>query len=172
PTAALPASALVTVGHDAHMPDFSRASVTPANKRSAVYDPATDAGADRDQHQVVGVVSGAIPEFTPCRGVGVVFNGYRHVDPRFDALCQGLIAPFDIRGEHDRRSGVIDKPRRTDTEPGDGFIAANPAGQLGHGRRDLFGIGCVDAVMAHNVSVGINKTGGDLGATDVNPDGR
>ena len=57
--AAVAAAAEDAVGHDAHVADLGADAERAAVELAVEHEPAADAGADRDQQQVVDVVTGA-----------------------------------------------------------------------------------------------------------------
>ena len=102
------------VGHHPHVADLRADAEGAAEQLAVVHDAAADAGADRDQQQVVDVVAGAEGELAPGGGVRVVLDHDGQVDARLEVGLEVDVAPGDVGREHHRRPGPCRRspPRR------------------------------------------------------------
>src|ERR1035438_3905562 len=84
-------------------------------------DPATDARAQRDHHDVGLALSCPELPFGPDGRVGVVVDKDGHRHALLQGLPKGLVTPRQMRGEYHCRPVRRHKPSSTDPYCGDGF---------------------------------------------------
>ncbi len=133
----LAATALDAVGHDAHVTDLGGDAETAAVELAVMDDATTDAGADRDEQQVVGVLAGAERELTPRRGVGVVLDDDREVDQRGDVLGERLVDPVMLGANRTVVRSVLVNPAAPMPMPTTFSSPLETLGEVGDDRGDL-----------------------------------
>ncbi len=173
PAAVLAAAAQDAVGHDAHVADLGGDAEATAEQLAAVHDATTDAGADRDEQQVVGVLAGTEAELAPRRSVGVVLDDDGQVDEGADALAERLLAPVDVGREAHGRPVLADEAGGTDADAGGLLLADQSLDEVGHDLRDLGRVvgrrlGC----RAEDLAIVGHESGRDLGSADVDANGQ
>ena len=145
-----------------------------AEQLAVEHDAAADAGADGDQQQVVDVLAGAEGELAPGRGVRVVLDDDRQVDPLLEVGLEVHVAPGEVGREHHRRPGLVDVAGRADADGGDLVARLSSVDQLLDGLLDRLGVGRrrLDAQLLDDRAVLVDDAAGDLGAADVDAAGQ
>ena len=115
--AVVAAAAQPPAGYDAQVADLGADPEGAAVELAVEHQPAPDAGADGHQQQVVDVVPGAVGELAPRRGVGVVLDHHREVDPRLQLGLEVDVAPGEVRARTTRSSGTCRRSRRRRPRP-------------------------------------------------------
>ena len=112
----LPQPQRIAVGHDPHVADLAAHAEASAVQAAVEHHAAADAGADRDEQQVVDVLAGAVPELAPRGGVGVVLDDDGEVDARLELGPEVEVAPGQVGREHHHRPGLVDVAGRADAD--------------------------------------------------------
>src|SRR5690348_14051824 len=90
-TSAVAAAARKPVRHYREMSEFARHAKIAVQHLAAGNNAAADAGAEREQHQIVYVAAGAHPLFSEGRRVGVVFEDDPGMEPSFHFIAKRKI---------------------------------------------------------------------------------
>ena len=106
--------------YDAQVADLGADPERAAVELAVEDQPAADAGADRDQQQVVDVVAGAVGELAPRGGVGVVLDHDREVEPGLELGLEVDVAPREVGREQHRGTRLVDVAGRADPDADDG----------------------------------------------------
>jgi hypothetical protein len=134
-------------------------------------DPATDARAERDHERQVGAPGGAVAVLRPGRGVGVVADPQRPLQPGGEVLAQRGVPPGEVRAEQHRVAGAVEPPGGTHADADQ--LAVVPGGELLDHRGDgVLGVGDRGARRRpargrDDGAVGRDDATGDLRAPDV-----
>ena len=110
------AAAQGAVGHHAHVPDLAAHAEAPSVQPAVEHHATPDAGADRDEQQVVDVLPRTEAELSPRGCVGVVLHDHRQGDAGLDLGAQVQVAPGQVGGEHHHRPRLVDVTGRTDAD--------------------------------------------------------
>jgi hypothetical protein len=153
------------------VPELGGDAVPAAEDLAPEHQAPADAGPDGRHHEGARTLAGPEPVLRPGGGVRVVLHHGRQPDPVLDQLAQRLVAPGEVRGEHDPGAVQREEPGRTDADRGD--LAA--LAELGDDLGDALGDGL--RVPRRRLAPGRGDEGplrdhpaGDLGAADVDPD--
>ena len=161
------------VGDDAHVPELAADAVGAAQQPRVVDDATADAGADGDEHHVVGLPRGAEAELAPRRRVGVVLDGDGVGHERLEALLERLVAPREVGGEEHVRPRAVDEAGAGHTHPDDGLVVASASSRTRSAASWAMRSGSCAGVSRRasaRISPRRDQAGSDLGAADVESD--
>ena len=161
----------LTAAHEAQVAELGADAVAAAEQLAVGDDGAADAGTHRQHDHVVHALARAEAVLAPPRGVGVVLDRHRRVQPALEPRAQGLVAPVDVGRVDDGAAVAADESGRGDADRVDVVATPEVLGHVDDGIHEGDGIdGGVHPELLDDRAVLVDHPTGDLRAADVDTD--